>query len=307
MAQFLRPDGDLTTTGMTGGYAVIDEVAASDADFAYGGDGGGNVLEVSLSDPSATPSAGTTTVRFRLAEIDGGSLGSGNGNANPITIEVFEGATQRASTTRSPGGAWTTYNWTPDLSGVSDWNNLRLRFSDSSHGGNPNNRRAMGISWAEVETPDGQTPITGTMSAQDSGGDEASMSGVVADPAVTGSLAAQDSGVDAAMASAVVVVSASLASQEAGADSASVAGTVSGGDSTGIFATQEAGADSAGVSGLVPISGQLATADSGVDVLAGGGSVADPGPTGVMSAQEGVVGGEQAKRAQPAFAAPFWS
>lgn len=155
MAQTLAPDGNITQTGITGGFAQIDEATASDSDFAYGSDGGGNVLEVSLANPGATPGAGAYTVRVRVAEIDGGSLGNGSGAANPLTVEIYEGATQRASTTYNLTGSWVTQTWTPDLSAVSDWTDVRLRLSDTSHGGNPNSRRAFGVSWASLDVPDG--------------------------------------------------------------------------------------------------------------------------------------------------------
>lgn len=163
MAQFLRPDSNVTQTGFTGGFTALDETSASDADFAYGADGGGNVLEVGLSNPGSTPVSGAVTLRVRLAEIDGGVLGDGSGAANPITVEIYEGATQRYTTTASPGGAWQTFTFTPTIT-VTDWNNLRVRISDSSHGGNPSSRRAGGVSWVELETADGATPITGTAS-----------------------------------------------------------------------------------------------------------------------------------------------
>lgn len=268
---------------MTGGFAAIDESSASDSDFAYGSNGGGNVLEVSLSDPPSSPGSGSYTVRFRLAEIAGGSLGDGNGNANPITVEVYEGATQRAATTRSPGGAWTTYTWTPDLSAVSDWNNLRLRFSDTANGGKPANRRAMGVSWAEVEVPAGLTPITGSLSAQEAGADVFAASGTVADPAIIGSLAAQEIGGDGFTASGAVDVSGALLVSEAGVDSFSAAGVVS---LSGELAAQEVGTDGFSAGGSVLVQGALASQEVGFDGFTASGTVADAGLTGSLAAQE---------------------
>lgn len=155
MAQFLRPDGNVTQTSFTGGFADIDESTASDADFAYGADRTASTLEVSLTDPSGTPGSGTCTVRYRIAKVDGGVYPGTGGNSLTITAEVYEGASLIAG-----GGAitapdaWTDQSFTFAASGVTDWNNLRLRFTTTSSGGSPANARGGAVSWAEIETPD---------------------------------------------------------------------------------------------------------------------------------------------------------
>ena len=192
MAQFLRPDGTVTATGFTGGFADIDEATASDADFAYGANGGANVLEVSLSDPAGYPGAGTTTVRYRVAKVNGGVLDNA-GNAVTGTVELYQGAALiSADTGRTLTSTWTAYSWTPNVSGVTDWNDLRLRFTDSSNGGAVSGRRAGAISWAELEAPEGAAAITGTLSATETGTDSFTASGTVAWPALTGTFAAQE-------------------------------------------------------------------------------------------------------------------
>lgn len=178
MAQFLRPIADITTTGITGSYTDIDEVTASDADFIYGADGGGNVYECLLSTPASTPKAGSYTLRFRRREIDGGVPSGGtNGPASPLTIEMYQGATQLWTTTIALTGSWASVNFGPTLSGVTDWSDVRVRVSDNSHGGNPNSRRAMGISWIELEVPDGAvtTPLTINRTATPTGSANASL------------------------------------------------------------------------------------------------------------------------------------
>ena len=153
MAQFLRPDGNITQTSFTGGFAEIDEATASDADFAYGANNTAATLEVSLTNPSGTPAAGTTTFRYRVGKTNNGTL-DGAGNAVTVTASLVQGTTVLASdAARTATGTWTGYSFAPDTSGVTDWNDLRLRFVTSASGGSPANRRGGAVSWTELETP----------------------------------------------------------------------------------------------------------------------------------------------------------
>lgn len=159
MAQFLRPDSNVTQTSFTGGFAEIDESTASDADFAYGANNSAAVLEVGLSNPS-TPSAGTCTVRYRIAKTNAGTV-DGAGNACTVTAEVYQGGTQIATdTAQTATGTWTQYSFTFNTSAVSNWTDLRLRFTTSASGGSPANRRGGAVSWAEIEIPDILPPAT---------------------------------------------------------------------------------------------------------------------------------------------------
>ena len=161
MAQFLRPDSNITQSSFTGGFADIDETSPSDADYAYGANNTSAVLEVGLSDPSVgTPGSGTTTVRYRIAKVNNGTV-SGTGNNLTVTMEVYQGGTLIASdTSQTPTGTWTQYEFNPDMSGVTDWTDLRLRFSTTGTGGSPANRRGGAISWAELEAPDPPSAVT---------------------------------------------------------------------------------------------------------------------------------------------------
>lgn len=154
MSQFLRPDSNVTQSDFTNGFANIDESAASDADFAYGANNAAAVLEVGLSNPSGTPAAGTRTVRYRVAKTNAGTV-DGAGNAVTVTAELYQGTSLiAADSARTATGTWTGYSFTPDTSSVTDWNDLRLRFTTSASGGSPANRRGGAVSWAELETPD---------------------------------------------------------------------------------------------------------------------------------------------------------
>lgn len=155
MAQFLRPDGNITTTGFTGGFSAIDEATFNDADFAYGANGGGNTLEVSLSNPPVTPaSVGNCTVRTRLAQTNNGVLAA-TGNAVSITVGVYQGTTLIfESSLGSLYDFFSPFTQTFAASLVSDWNDLRIRITDGVNGGSPSGRRGGAISWAELEVPD---------------------------------------------------------------------------------------------------------------------------------------------------------
>lgn len=147
--QYLRPDSNVTQTNFTGGFAEIDETSASDSDYAWSTENTIATLEVGLSNPGTTPNLSRTiTVRFRVAKVNASGTVLSGGDSIDVTCHVYEGATLRASSTAATAtGTWVTYAFTPDLSAVSNWNDLRLRFVTTQV-----NQRGVGISWAEIET-----------------------------------------------------------------------------------------------------------------------------------------------------------
>lgn len=162
MAQFLRPDSLVSAGSWTGSNTSIDEATADDGDFAYSQDNpNGSIFEVGLSDP-VSPGAGTYTVRYRHAQVRSGVL-NGTGTATALVVSVYQGTTLIANDAQQdPGSLWTTRTWMPDLSGVTDWTGLRLRFVATGGGGSPSNRRGVAVSWAEIEVPDAAAPpVTG--------------------------------------------------------------------------------------------------------------------------------------------------
>jgi len=163
MTQFLRPDGTLQNSSITGDHTAIDEVTASDADFLYSANQANTAYECSLSNPVGTPGSGTVTVRFRSAQTNNGVV-SGSGSAASMAAALYQGATPISSgPTVSAEGAWTAHAWSPtsgELANITDWNDLRLVFTITGSGGSPANRRGYGISWAELEAPD--APVGGT-------------------------------------------------------------------------------------------------------------------------------------------------
>lgn len=273
MAQFLRPDSNVTQTGFTGGFAEIDETAASDTDRAFGAaDKTASVLEVGLSNPQGSPGSGTTTVRYRMAKVNSSGAVSAGGDTVTVTCAVYQGSTLIASdSARTAPDTYTTVSFTPDMSGVTDWNDLRLRFTTAeSGGGSGANRRSAAISWAELEAPDAALAITGSLSAGETGTDGFSASGTVADPSITGSLNATETGSDAVAMAGAVTVAGALGATEAGADTAAMAGAVS---LSGTVSASEAGSDSAAFAGMVLLSGLLDASEGGDDTASMSGTV----------------------------------
>ncbi len=124
--------------------------------------------------------------------------------------------------------------------------------------------------------------VTGTLSAQEAGVDTSSITGTLA--AVTGTLAAQEAGVDVAAFTGQVVIGAALAAQEAGADVASISGSLAA--ITGTLATQESGQDVAAITGnLAAVTGSLAAQEAGADTAAFTGTVGSA-VSGTLAAQE---------------------
>ena len=165
MAQFARPDSNITQTGFTNGFSAIDESVASDADFAYGANGGANTLEVGLSNVTDPASSTGHIVRYRLAKVNNGALNN-TGNAVTVDVGLYQGATLiHAATGISVSSTWTAGSFTlsaAEANAITDYTDLRIRVTDSSNGGSPSGRRAGAISWAELEVPDAPAGVPGT-------------------------------------------------------------------------------------------------------------------------------------------------
>jgi hypothetical protein len=169
MAQFLRPDSNITQTSFTNGFAEIDEASANDSDFAYGANNTIATLEVGLTDPPKTPNAAqTVTVRYRVAKVSSGTL-SGTGGTVTVTCSVREGPSTVIATdaARTTTGSWVEYSFTFNANLVSNWNALRLRFVTSASGAG-GNARGGAVSWAELEAPN-QAPLQGTAALSGAG------------------------------------------------------------------------------------------------------------------------------------------
>lgn len=173
MSQFLRPDSNITTTNITGGYTLINEDAATWASGGgvsgrlYSANGSNATYECGLSNPGATPNPGTTTVRFAAKKWDSSTTdpAPSSGRSVVLTCHVYQGSTLIASSsplTMVAGGSgpgnYIESSFTPNMSGVTDWNNLRLRFTSSQTGSGA--QWGFALAWAEMEVPDALTFYT---------------------------------------------------------------------------------------------------------------------------------------------------
>ena len=176
MAQSMRPidagtPDDITNTSgsPTPGYTEVDGTAPDTGTYWSGNDNATGVLEVLMTDLSGSvPQAGTCTVIIYEAQADGNSAPSSGGSAPTFDLQVYEGATQRASVTgvTPTESAFTIYNTlTFNASTVTDWSDVRVRFTSNGTGGTPSGRRGAAVSYIEITTPDTSTDteISGTL------------------------------------------------------------------------------------------------------------------------------------------------
>lgn len=164
MAQLGAPISNVTFVNWTGGFGNIDEASASDADFNYSIDrpATSDIAEhlfTALSDPLS--GTGTTVLRYRVAEIDGGVLGDGT-KSMVANVGLYQGTTLiQQDANVSFTGAWTTntMDFSANIGSITNFADLRIRITYVSGGtGSPANRRGMGLSWAQLELPDVVAP-----------------------------------------------------------------------------------------------------------------------------------------------------
>lgn len=153
MSQYLRPDATLggdSIFGRTSGslYSCIDETSPSDSDYIWSNNGVSGTSWYSMSDPGNVGS-GTCTLRVRYAKSNAGTL-TGSGATVRFRVLITQDTTTIASSSYYyPTGTWTTTEWSPDLSAITDWTAVRTYIS--CEGGTD---RGVAVSWLELEVPD---------------------------------------------------------------------------------------------------------------------------------------------------------
>jgi hypothetical protein len=171
MTQYARPNGDQENNWASGGFEDINEVSASDSDFAYTQDnpipntGNNGFFRAHLSSIS-TPDTGTVSVNWRSVLIDGGVVASSAGTGCNLVVSLIEGANTVIATVFNGAidgeTAWTAHDvdlTTPQRDSVGNWGDLDLVFDADGGGGSPDNRRGAGVSWAQLQAPD--APVAG--------------------------------------------------------------------------------------------------------------------------------------------------
>lgn len=162
MAQFMRPNADITLTWSTSTgtthYTLIDEVTAVDTDYLWTPDQANLDDELGLAGPTVTPGAGTCTVRWRETQADGGVVNSTGGNPSTLVVQIVADTANivyDSGSLATTEGAWGDRSGTFDSSAISNWNSVQIHLVATGSGGPATSRRGVAVSWAELEVPNG--------------------------------------------------------------------------------------------------------------------------------------------------------
>ncbi len=166
MAQFARPDSDISTGGWepqgssaeTTLWESLDEVTSDDGvTYIEALDGENITCEVGLSDITDPVSSADHIIRFRIQ-------GTGSGGPERCDFFLFDGTSQIASIVNSTNrGSWATFTYTlstAEADNIGDYTDLRFKFQSTDLAATED----MWVTWAEFEVPDVPTgpsiPIT---------------------------------------------------------------------------------------------------------------------------------------------------
>lgn len=159
MAQFLRPDANISATNWTGSYTAIDEASYDDGDYLTGSSSGNGTVEVGLSNGTDPESSSGHTIRFRAWQQN-------NTKQRTLGVKLMQGATQISvyNAGNLVKGTQTAYEWTLSAAvadSITDYTDLRLQFISGGDVGTPSAQRsAVYVSWAEKEIPDAEEALT---------------------------------------------------------------------------------------------------------------------------------------------------
>lgn len=124
--QLVTPDQDISSgswvpsTG-TDLYAVIDESDFSDTDYISVS--GASTAEIGLS-TGIPPNGGDIIIRYRAKNDGSGGL----------TVDLYQGATLKASQTPVLTSDWVTFTWnltSGEIASITDYSDLRIKFTSS--------------------------------------------------------------------------------------------------------------------------------------------------------------------------------
>lgn len=183
MAQTIRPNAFVSESQTTGAYTDIDESVADDADFIRLKKTSSTThYRMAMENPASTVGSGTSTLRVRAVNAQDGTPSVGTPFVT-LGVSIYEGVVLIDSTTQVLTATLTTYSWTPDLSAVTNFNNLEVDLTQDAVA----NRNAY-VTWLELELPD--STITGTMAATEAADTFAALG--VGAVTITGTLAATE-------------------------------------------------------------------------------------------------------------------
>jgi putative methionine-R-sulfoxide reductase with GAF domain len=157
----MRPISTVTDQGNFTGpsaHGSVDGAAPDTGDYWNGNDNQDDVFETLLTDLSASePEDGTCTVSIYETVSDTDVAPAGSGGSVTYDLEVYEGATQRAvrSGIVPTDNTFTLDNaLTFNASVITDWSDIRVRFTSHGSGGSPGGRRGAATSYIDIVTPD---------------------------------------------------------------------------------------------------------------------------------------------------------
>ena len=167
MAQYARPDSDVSASNWTGSYTAIDESSYDDADRLLGADNANGTTEKGLSDVTDPAASSGHVVRFRAWQEN-------NSHQRTLSVVLVQGSTviSTYAAFNLVKGTATSYSWTlssAEADAITDYTDLRLRFkSDGTVSTPPSSRSEVYVSWAELEVPDSTLKlVAGTLTSGD--------------------------------------------------------------------------------------------------------------------------------------------
>jgi|SRR6478735_513138 len=163
MAQYARPSADITLNAWTTQsgattnlWSALDEVDASETDYVSQASPGANnnLYEVRLSTVTTPLINRYHLVRYRYRKSQA------LGNVRNVTVGLYQGTTLIASNVHND----ITVVWTEgaflltvaQAALITDYTNLRLRFTPSGTTSGSTARRMVQVSWAQLRVPDWQ-------------------------------------------------------------------------------------------------------------------------------------------------------
>lgn len=162
MALFLYPISTISNTRMnfinvagdTEAWQAIDDQwpTINNTDRIYSTVGATSELEVLMSSPSETPpSSGRGSVYYEQRRTDATGADSTDGNNAFMTVTLLQGATVIAAGESASTLGSGDRSFPFDLSLITDWTNLRIRYNVTSSGGSPASRRGQGSTFVRLK------------------------------------------------------------------------------------------------------------------------------------------------------------
>lgn len=156
MAQFARPDSDVTTGNWTpnGGpvslFDTLNEIVIDDADFSESANNPtADLMEVGLSNVDDPAGNVSHVLRYRYQK------GAAGGRQIDLTVSLVQGVTVIASFAHvNIGNPWVTQAQAltgPQADSITDYTDLRIQFTAQDAGGG--GARSAQVSFAEFEVP----------------------------------------------------------------------------------------------------------------------------------------------------------